>query len=197
MRGSTRRGRGGGGADAYPLARLAGADDRARHPRRPRMPAAMTSTRALVLHPDDLLFRALPATASRPSRARWRGNPSRAANRRCQDGWRMRTTPSGRRHRAARMQRDSDCATRPARPDPDFAVAARRAARGDADTDTRARCWTRHPCWSGGCAIASARWWRPQVVEDEGAKQLPRGHGNYHRLNAMLKRVTAASRARI
>jgi hypothetical protein len=147
--------------------------------------------RALVLHPDDLLFRAF----------RWRIETEQGTVARQPRPPRSCTLPPWLRDKLAEMERPgivplSSNATGlrwdTLRPGPAFTHAqlppeeagplfgAHEAAPAGGGTPSALERRLRHRI---GEMVAA------QVVEEETALRLPRGVGNYHRLNAVLKRV--------
>lgn len=149
-----------------------------------------TEQRALVFHPDDLLFRAFrrrieteQGTVARQPKARSQGMPPWLRDQ-LEDTERPGIVPLSSNATGLRYERLA--------PGPAFTAAAQTArsasssgpppdAQGElVDTPSAVERRLRHRI---GELIAV------QVVEEEEALRLPRGQGNYHRLNAVLKRV--------
>jgi len=146
---------------------------------------AWEEQRALVYHPDDLLFRRFRERMETEQGTLARHNKGRRQPRLPFPGDAGREAEPGivPLHSNALALRFETLA-----PGPDFA--ARRAEAQDAQADLLGppsvlERKLRHRI---GEMVAT------QVVEDEEALRLPRGGGNYHRLNAVLKRVLGKGR---
>jgi hypothetical protein len=116
--------------------------------------------------PSPATPRAPPAPPALPRRGRARGRAG---------------------HRAARLQR-AGAALRDAGARPDFAARRPEAREAQADLLDPPSVLERRLRHRIGEMVAA------QVVEDEEGLRLPRGGGNYHRLNAVLKRVLGKGR---
>lgn len=148
-----------------------------------------TEQRALVFHPDDLLFRVFrrrieteQGTVARQPKRRPKSDLPDWLRDQLDDMTRPGIVPLSSNATGLRYERLA--------PGPAFTAAAQ-AARSNArpapgaqgelvDTPSVVERRLRQRI---GEMVAV------QVVEDEEAMRLPRGHGNYHRLNAVLKRV--------
>ena len=144
---------------------------------------AWEEQRALIYHPDDLLFRAFrrrieteQGTVARQPKPGRRGAMP----------WWLDQDGEAERHGIVPLSSNATgLRYETLAPGPTFIAAARRAATGEMqgemlDPPSVLERRLRHRI---GEMVAA------QVVEDEVANQLPRGHSNYHRLNAVLKRV--------
>ena len=151
---------------------------------------AWEEQRALVYHPDDLLFR----------RFRERMETEQGTLARHTKGRRQPRLPfPGEAGRARRNP--ASCRSRPTRSALRFeTLGARPRLRGAAAAARRAR---RRPtssirprCASGGCGTASARWWRRRWwrTRRRCACRARRGRRQLPRLNAVLKRVLGKGR---
>ncbi|MBD0271212.1 MAG: hypothetical protein ICV73_04710 [Acetobacteraceae bacterium] len=148
---------------------------------------AWEEQRALVYHPDDLLFRRFrermeteQGTLARHAKGRRQPAlpfPGEAGGEAAEPG----IVPL---HSNALALRFETLA-----PGPDFAARRPEAREGQADLlDTPPSVLERRLRHRIGELVAA------QVVEDEEALRLPRAGGNYHRLNAVLKRVLGKGR---
>ncbi len=143
--------------------------------------------RALVYHPDDLLFRAFRRRIETEQ-----GTVARQPKPRRQAvmPWLQDEEDEGERHGIVPLASNATgLRYETLAPGLSFVAAARRAAAGGAGHQAQGdmletpSMLERHLRHRIGEMVAA------QVVEDEEANRLPRGQGNYHRLNAVLKRV--------
>jgi superfamily II DNA or RNA helicase len=140
--------------------------------------------RATVFHPDDLLFRAFrrrieteQGSVARQPKARPKSALPAWLREQLDDMERPGIVPLSSNATGLRYEVLA--------PGPAFTAAAQRAAAADAQGELveTASAVERRLRQRIGEMVAV------QVVEDEEAMRLPRGQGNYHRLNAVLKRV--------
>ena len=197
LRGARRaRGRGGGGAHAHPLAPLAGADDRARHPDRPPRGALRGAARHR-LPPPTIPCSPASGGASRPSRAR---SPVPAASVGRRATCRCGSPPSAPRCARSSAPRSSPCrARRWASTTPRCAPAPSSPRRAARRSPRRTPCPSPPPRRrSGGCARGSwtpwrGRWWRTRARPRARASSAS-APTRTTATNAVLKRVTGKGR---
>jgi superfamily II DNA or RNA helicase len=147
--------------------------------------------RATVFHPDDLLFRRFrrrieteQGTVARQPKERPKGGLPPWLRDKLDDMDRPGIVPLSSNATGLRYDRLA--------PGPAFTAAAqtvRRAAAGEPAPDAQGEMLETPSAVERRLRQRIGEMVAVQVVEDEGAMRLPRGVGNYHRLNAVLKRV--------
>lgn len=147
--------------------------------------------RATVFHPDDLMFRAFrrrieteQGTVARQPKVRPKGSLPPWLRDQLDDMDRPGIVPLSSNATGLRYERLA--------PGPAFTAVAqtsRRAGAGEPAPDAEGELVDRPSVVERRLRQRIGEMVAVQVVEDEEAMRLPRGQGNYHRLNAVLKRV--------
>jgi superfamily II DNA or RNA helicase len=150
-----------------------------------------TEQRATVFHPDDLMFRAFrrrieteQGTVARQPKERPKGGLPPWLRDQLDDMERPGIVPLSSNATGLRYERLA--------PGPAFAAAAqtaRQAASGEPALNVHGKLVDAPSTIERRLRQRIGEMVAVQVVEDEEAMRLPRGQGNYHRLNAVLKRV--------